>query len=132
MDGAYDVWVLPNFETSADIQYTKELGALVTGASTVPEQISASSLGVKCIGLGAISNPATGTVDGWIHDPEFYILAGKKSLAGLKLIIWRALEVYPFNPSYKPNLTFELSDDSVTHSLKLSQHSTFENCDKIT
>ena len=37
MTGAYDVWVLPNFETSADIQYTKELGAIVTGASTVPE-----------------------------------------------------------------------------------------------
>jgi hypothetical protein len=30
-------------------------------------------MGVKCLGLGAISNPATGIIDGWVHDPEFYI-----------------------------------------------------------
>jgi hypothetical protein len=105
------------------------LGALVTGASTVPEQVSASSLGVKCIGLGAISNPATGTVDGWTHDPEFYILAGKKSLAGLKLIIWRALETYPFNADYRPSLNLALNS---AHSLKLQPITTsFDQLEEI-
>jgi hypothetical protein len=74
---------------------------------------------VKCIGLGAISNPATGTVEGWVHDPEYYIQAGKKSLAALKLIIWRALEAFPFEPSYKPNLSMTIGDLTASHSLKL-------------
>ena len=74
---------------------------------------------MKCIGLGAISNPATGTVDGWVHDPEYYIIAGKKSLAALKLIIWRALEAYPFDPEYKANLSLMIEDSAASHSLKL-------------
>ena len=37
IDGPYDIWVLPNFETAADIQMTKKIGAVVTGASTIPE-----------------------------------------------------------------------------------------------
>jgi len=58
-------------------------------------------------------------VDGWVHDPEYYIIAAKESLASLKLIIWRALEAYPFDPSYKPNLSLTIEDLSATHSLKL-------------
>lgn len=61
-------------------------------------------MGVKCIGFGAISNPATGTIDGWTHDPEFYIEAGKKSLAGLKKLIWKVIEAYPFNHERKLEL----------------------------
>lgn len=37
MDGSYAFWPLPQFETPADIQMDKELGVIVTGASTVPE-----------------------------------------------------------------------------------------------
>lgn len=69
ISGPYDMWVLPNFETAADIQFTKEgAGAIVTGASTVPEQVAASFMGLKCLGLAAVSNPATGTIDGWVHE----------------------------------------------------------------
>jgi purine-nucleoside phosphorylase len=68
-DGCYTVWPLPNFETAADIQFTKEAGAMVSGASTVPEQIAANLMGVKCVALAAVSNPCTGTIEGgWTHD----------------------------------------------------------------
>lgn len=80
LDGCYNVWPLPNFETAADIQYTKEAGAMASGASTVPEQLAATFLGVKCIGFAAVTNPASGTTDGWVHDGEHNLIAAKKCL----------------------------------------------------
>lgn len=106
IDGPYDMWVLPNFETAADIQYTKEAGAIVTGASTVPEQVAAAFLGLKTLGLAAVSNPATGTIDGWVHEQEFYIKAAKKCLVALKNIIWKVVERFNFDPSYKLELNY--------------------------
>lgn len=94
MDGCYNVWPLPNFETAADIQYTKEAGATASGASTVPEQLAASFLGVKCIGFAAVTNPASGTTDGWVHDGEHNLIAARKCLEGLKKVIWRMVETF--------------------------------------
>ncbi len=94
MDGCYSVWPLPNFETAADIQFTKQCGSLVSGASTVPEQIAAWLFGVKCIGLAAVTNPASGTRDGWVHDGESNLKAAQKCLEGLKNTIWKAIEKY--------------------------------------
>lgn len=88
MDGPYNVWPLPNFETAADIQYTKEAGSLTSGASTVPEQLAASFLGVKCIGFAAATNPASGTTDHWVHDGESNLKAALKALQNLKKVIW--------------------------------------------
>jgi hypothetical protein len=61
-------------------------------------------MGVKCLGLGAISNPATGTIDGWVHDPEFYLLSAKKCLNSLRAIIWKVIERYNFNDDHNVNL----------------------------
>ena len=101
------MWSLPQFETAAEIQLTKEAGSLVSGASTVPEQLAASFLGVKCIGFGAITNPATGISDGWVHDGENNLIAAKKCLNSLKKIMWKIVERFEFNPEYtKLNLNF--------------------------
>lgn len=94
MDGGYSVWPLPNFETAADIQFTKECGSTVSGASTVPEQIAATLLGVKCIGFAAVTNPATGTADGWVHDGEHNLIAARKCLDGLKKTIYKVIEKF--------------------------------------
>jgi len=53
---------------------------LVSGASTVPEQLAASFLGVKCIGFAAVTNPCTGTADNYVHDGEHNLIAAKKAL----------------------------------------------------
>ena len=106
LDGCYNVWPLPNFETAADIQYTKEAGALASGASTVPEQLAATFLGVKCIGFAAVTNPASGTTDGWVHDGEHNLIAAKKCLEGLKKVIWRLVEKFEFNPEHKLTLNY--------------------------
>lgn len=101
ISGPYDYWVLPNFETTADIQYTKEVGALVTGASTVPEQIAATLMGLKTLGLGAVSNPATGTIDGWVHDAAYYLTSAKLSLSNIKKIAWKVIERFDLDPSHQ-------------------------------
>jgi len=116
IDGPYNVWPLPNFETAADIQFTKEAGSLASGASTVPEQLAASFLGVKCIGFAAVTNPASGTTDGWVHDGEHNLIAAKKCLEGLKKVIWRIVEKFEFNSGHKLNLNY-----SGANALKLKQ-----------
>ena len=100
MDGGYSVWPLPNFETAADIQFTKQCGSLVSGASTVPEQMAAWLLGVKVVGFAAVTNPASGTTDGWVHDGEHNLIAAKKCLDGLKKTIWKVIEKFQFNPQH--------------------------------
>lgn len=60
MDGSYAYWPLPQYETSADIQYILGAGVTVTGASTIPEQMAAFLLGMKGIGFAVVTNPATG------------------------------------------------------------------------
>ena len=118
IDGAYDVWTLPNFETAADIQFTKEAGALVTGASTVPEQIAAAMMGVKTLGIAAVSNPATGTIVGWIHEQEFYIQSAKKCIANLKNIIFKCVENFQLQDDHKVKLNHHLGRGSEGLSLK--------------
>lgn len=138
MDGPYNVWPLPNFETAADIQYTKEAGSLASGASTVPEQLAASFLGVKCIGFAAVTNPASGTAEGWVHDGEHNLIAAKKCLEGLKKVIWRLVEKFEFNPEHKLKLNYtgvntlrlrqvhyhHMSNDEITQGIveKVSQY----------
>ena len=46
MDGCYSFHPLPQFETPADIQLNKECDIIVTGASTIPEQMVAYLLGL--------------------------------------------------------------------------------------
>lgn len=116
MDGGYSVWPLPNFETAADIQFTKQCGSLVSGASTVPEQIAAHLLGVKVVGFAAVTNPATGTADGWVHDGEHNLIAARKCLEGLKKTMWKIIEKFQFNPSHKFTPNFKGSN-----SLRLKQ-----------
>jgi purine nucleoside phosphorylase len=67
---------------------------MVTGASTIPEQIAAGIMGVKTLGIAAVSNPATGTIEGWVHEQEFYIQSAKRCIESLKKIIWKVIERY--------------------------------------
>lgn len=50
----------PSYETAAEIQMLKHLGADAVGMSTVPEIYIAHNLGIKTVGLSLISNLAAG------------------------------------------------------------------------
>ena len=60
MDGIYACTTGPCYETPAEIQAYKRLGADVVGMSTVPEAIFAHACGIKTAGLSLVTNLAAG------------------------------------------------------------------------
>jgi len=59
-EGTY-CWVKgPTYETAAEIQMFRQLGADAVGMSTVPEIVAGRRLGLKIAGISLISNMATG------------------------------------------------------------------------
>ena len=50
----------PTYETAAEIEMLRRIGADAVGMSTVPEVLTANNLGMKVAGISLISNLATG------------------------------------------------------------------------
>jgi inosine/guanosine/xanthosine phosphorylase family protein len=59
--GIYAAVPGPNFETPAEVEMLRRLGADAVGMSTVPEVITARALGMKVCALSLITNRAGGT-----------------------------------------------------------------------
>ncbi|MDH7476379.1 MAG: purine-nucleoside phosphorylase [Microgenomates group bacterium] len=55
-EGVYCAVTGPTYETSADCQFLRKIGASAVGMSTIPEIIIASSLGMETLGLSLITN----------------------------------------------------------------------------
>lgn len=62
-EGVYAWYSGPNFETPAEINALKILGADAVGMSTVPEVILGRFLGLKCCAVSVITNMAAGLGD---------------------------------------------------------------------
>jgi purine-nucleoside phosphorylase len=58
--GVYAAVPGPSYETPAEIQYLRVIGADAVGMSTVPEAIAARHVGVEVLGLSSITNMAAG------------------------------------------------------------------------
>lgn len=59
-EGVY-CWTLgPSYETPAEIQAAKKMGAAVVGMSTVPEAVTAQRLGLNVLGISLVTNFAAG------------------------------------------------------------------------
>ncbi|MFI5207638.1 MAG: purine-nucleoside phosphorylase [Gemmatimonadales bacterium] len=59
-EGVYAGLLGPSYETKAEIEMMKRIGADAVGMSTVPEVIAARACGMKCLGISTITNIAAG------------------------------------------------------------------------
>jgi purine-nucleoside phosphorylase len=53
----------PSYETPAEVEALRRLGGDLVGMSTVLEVIAARHMGMRCLGLSLVTNPAAGAVD---------------------------------------------------------------------
>ena len=59
-EGVY-AWLLgPSYETPAEVQMARRLGADLVGMSTVPEAIAARHMGARVLGISLVTNLAAG------------------------------------------------------------------------
>jgi purine-nucleoside phosphorylase len=62
-EGVYASMTGPSYETPAEIQALRTIGADLVGMSTVPEAIAASHLGIRVLGISCVTNMAAGILD---------------------------------------------------------------------
>lgn len=65
-EGVYAGMLGPSYETPAEVEMLRRLGADMVGMSTVPEVIAGRALGLRVLGLSLITNAAAG--EGLSHD----------------------------------------------------------------
>jgi purine-nucleoside phosphorylase len=79
-EGVYAGVAGPSYETPAEVRMLRMLGGDVTGMSTVLEVIAAHHLGMRCLCVSMVSNPAAGLSEAPVTHEE--VLAAGQAAAG--------------------------------------------------
>ncbi len=92
-EGVYVAVPGPSYETPAEIEMLRRMGADAVGMSTVPEVVVARHLGIECLGISVITNLAAGLAKTPLaHQEVLRVGAGiQKSLRLLVTSICEAL-----------------------------------------
>lgn len=86
-EGIYCWTIGPSFETPAEVQAARNLGAAVVGMSTVPEAVLAKRLGMQVLGISLVTNYAAGILDTPITHEEVQIAAETSKKVYSKLMV---------------------------------------------
>ena len=62
-EGTYAALLGPSYETPAEIEYLRRIGADLVGMSTVAEVIAARHMGIKVLAISCVTNMAAGILD---------------------------------------------------------------------
>ncbi len=62
-EGIYAGLLGPSYETPAEIEYLRKIGADLVGMSTVAEVIAARHMGIKVLAISCVTNMAAGILD---------------------------------------------------------------------
>ena len=81
-EGVYAAMAGPSYETPAETEMLRRMGATVVGMSTVPEAVAARALGMRVLGLSFVTNTAGGAVS---H--EEVLLASKTAAEAIGLVV---------------------------------------------
>ena len=93
-EGVYAFYPGPCYETAAEIQAYRALGADAVGMSTVPEATAARYLGMRVLGLSCITNLATGLAR-TKHSHEEVLEVAQRSGATFRRLVRELLENFP-------------------------------------
>jgi purine-nucleoside phosphorylase len=89
--GTYAGLLGPSYETPAEVEALRRLGADLVGMSTVLEVIAARHLGLRCAGLSLVTNPAAGTVADAALDHDDVLEVGRRAAGQVEALLRRAL-----------------------------------------
>jgi purine-nucleoside phosphorylase len=92
-EGVYAAMAGPTYETPAEIQFLRTIGADAVGMSTVPEAIVARHMGLKVAGLSMLANVAAGISGKPINHDEVLDTATRMN-ADLGMLLQRFFETY--------------------------------------
>jgi purine-nucleoside phosphorylase len=81
-EGIYAAMAGPAYETPAETEMLRRIGATVVGMSTVPEAVAARALGMRVLGLSFVTNAAGGAVS---H--EEVLLASKTAAEAIGVVV---------------------------------------------
>jgi purine-nucleoside phosphorylase len=98
VEGVYAAMNGPTYETPAEIQFLKTIGADAVGMSTVPEAIVARHMGVKVAGLSMLANVAAGVTGKPINHDEVLDMATAMN-ADIGMLLQRYLETNEQSPA---------------------------------
>lgn len=91
-EGVYAGLRGPHYETPAEIEMVRTIGATLVGMSTVLEAIAARHMGAQVLGLGLVTNFAAGVTSAPLNHLEV-LAAGQSSAASLGALLGRIVPV---------------------------------------
>ena len=74
-EGVYAWFTGPAYETPAEVEMARRLGADLVGMSTVPEAVAATHMGANVVGISLVTNLAAGISDVPLSHDEVTVAA---------------------------------------------------------